>query len=272
MKIGIHAQKRDQSPAELIERCKEIGVDGVCLGCNVIDGFEETGIPDKDHLETVLDELRSAGFEVPTVLGTHYSNAMFLGEADGEQEREALYHTIERLADAGVESMLFWAIPGASDDDAERREQLERMTETFRRLGDHCAAVGFNIASHPWVSRPAMFHGVKRYREMCDSISTTNIGITFCPGGGLAGDDLPQVIDDFANRIHFAHLRDQIGRWESFEEVFPGEGEYEVAGLVRKLRDAGYNGMICPEHLGKGEPGDDLEARAVAFLRKTLDE
>ena len=45
-----------------------------------------------------------------------------------------------------------------------------------------------------------------------------------------------------------------------------------MAGLVRKLRDSGYTGMICPEYLGKAAPGDDLEARAVAFLRKTLDE
>ena len=91
--------------------------------------------------------------------------------------------------------------------------------------------------------------------------------------GGLAGDDLPQLIDDFENRIHFAHLRDQIGNWESFEEVFPGEGEYEVAGLVRKLRDSGYTGMICPEHWGpSSSPDDDPEARAVAYLRETLAE
>ena len=270
MKIGIHAQNREQSPEDLAQRCKDIGADGVCLGLNVIDGFEENGVPDADHLRRVLEVLRGAGLEVPTVLGARYSNAMFLGEPEGEKEREDLYRTVEVLAEAGVDSMLFWAIPDASEDAAERQEQLARASSFFQKLGDHCAAAGFNIASHPWVSRPGMFHGFGAYRKMCDDIPTPNIGITFCPGGGLAGDNLPQVIDDFQDRIHFAHLRDQIGNWENFDEVFPGEGEYEVVGLVRKLRDSGYTGMICPEHLGTASPGEDREARAVAFLRDTL--
>ncbi len=270
MKIGIHAQNREQSPAELVQRCKDVGADGVCLGCNVIDGFEDEGVPDTDHLHRVLDELRSADVEVPSVLGARYSDAMFFGETDGEKEREALYHTVEVLAEAGVDSMLFWAIPSASEDAAEKQEQLARVSSFYKKLGDHCAAVGFNIASHPWVSRPGMFHGFETYREMCEGIPTPNIGITFCPGGQLAGDNLPQIMDDFQNRIHFAHVRDQIGNWESFEEVFPGEGECEVAGLVRKLRDSGYTGLICPEHWGAGAPGEDREARAVAFIRDTL--
>lgn len=270
MKVGIHASNRDQSPAELVQRCKDVGVDGVCLGCNVIDGFEGEGVPDTDHLNRVLDELRSAGVEVPSVLGARYSDAMFFGETDGEKERDALYRTVEVLAEAGVDSMLFWAIPSASEDATEKQEQLARVSSFYRKLGDHCATVGFNIASHPWVSRPGMFHGFETYTEMCKDIPTPNIGITFCPGGQLAGDNLPQVMDDFQNRIHFAHVRDQIGNWESFEEVFPGEGECEVAGLVRKLRDSGYTGLICPEHWGAGEPGEDREARAVAFIRDTL--
>ena len=272
MKIGIHAQNKDQTPEQLIQRCKDIGADGVCLDCSVIDGFLDEGVPDRDHLHSILDQLRNAGLEVPTVLGARYSDAMFLGEPEGEQEREALYRTIELLAEAGIKSMLFWAIPTVSDDEAERQTQLARVTDFFKKLGDHCAPLGFNIASHPWVSRPGMFHGFATYKEMCQSIPTPNIGITFCPGGGLAGDDLPQVMDDFENRIHFAHLRDQIGNWESFEEVFPGEGEYEVAALVRKLRDSGYTGMICPEHWGPSSPDDDPEARAVAYLRETLAE
>ena len=70
-------------------------------------------MPDADHLHRLLDELRNAGVDVPTVLGARYSDAMFLGEAEGEQEREALYRTIELLVEAGVHSMLFWAISTA---------------------------------------------------------------------------------------------------------------------------------------------------------------
>ena len=86
MKIGIHAQNKDQTPEQLIQRCKDIGADGVCLDCSVIDGFLDEGVPDRDHLHSILDQLRNAGLEVPAVLGARYSDAMFLGEPEGEQE------------------------------------------------------------------------------------------------------------------------------------------------------------------------------------------
>ena len=270
MKVGIHATNRQHTPADIIRRCRDIGADGACLGCNMIRGVEENGVPDLAHLQEMLGQLRDAGLYVPTMMGARFSDAMFFEEPEGEKERAALYGTLERLGEAGVRSMLFWATPSRSEDEAEYRDQLARVTEFYRKLGEHCDEVGVNIASHPWVSRPGVFHGFRAYRQMCDAIPTKRIGINFCPGGGLAGDDMAQVIDDFEGRIHFAHLRDQIGTWESFEEVFLGEGEYEVAALLRKLQGTGYDGIICPEHLGEPEMGEDREARAVAFIQEVL--
>ncbi len=37
--------------------------------------------------------------------------------------------------------------------------------------------------------------------------------------------------------------------------------------LIRKLRDCGYDGLLCPEHLGPAAPGQDVEAEAVAYAK-----
>jgi len=271
MKIGIHAMSGERTPEEVIGRCREIGAEGVCLGCSTIKESAESGVPDAGHLREVVGRFRDAGLDVAAMPGTRCSDAMFYGEPEGQSEKAALYLTLERLAGAGVNAVLFYATPMPPEDESMYQDRLRRVTEFFRDLGEHCDAVGINIASHPWFSRPGLFHGYRTYREMCKEIPPKRIGITYCPGGSLAGDDLSQLIDDFQGRIHFAHLRDQIGNWESFEEVFPGEGECEVADLIRKLDATGYDGLICPEHLGDPAPGEDREARAVQFIRTVLD-
>ena len=55
------------------------------------------------------------------------------------------------------------------------------------------------------------------------------------------------------------------------EEVFLGDGEIDFSTILRLLQDAGYDGVIGPEHLGDPRwPGDDPEAAAIAFLRQHL--
>ena len=92
----------------------------------------------------------------------------------------------------------------------------------------------------------------------------------FCPGGALAGDDMHVVRERLCDRLHFAHLRDQIGLWDSFEEVFPGTGDVGIPALIRELQDGGYQGLLCPEHLGPEPPGRDLEAEAVAYAKELI--
>jgi mannonate dehydratase len=105
---------------------------------------------------------------------------------------------------------------------------------------------------------------------MCRRVPHPQMGITYCPGGALAGDDMHAVRERLRDRLHFAHLRDQIGLWDSFEEVFPGTGDVGIPALIQALRDCGYQGLLCPEHLGPEPPGRDLEAEAVAYAKELI--
>lgn len=71
----------------------------------------------------------------------------------------------------------------------------------------------------------------------CDSPAN---GLTFCVGsfGARPDNDLPAMLEEFKDRVHFAHLR-QVKREDegSFHEAEHLEGSSNMVGLVRALLD-----------------------------------
>ncbi|MDD4414241.1 MAG: mannonate dehydratase, partial [Oscillospiraceae bacterium] len=91
---------------------------------------------------------------------------------------------------------------------------------------------------------------LERFLKLVDSPSN---GLTFCTGSLGAGvnNDLPAMIQRFASRIYFAHLRNI--RWtgeKSFEEVgHPSScGSLDMYGIVKALADGGFDGYVRPDH------------------------
>jgi sugar phosphate isomerase/epimerase len=205
---------------------------------------------------------------VPAGYAGRFSNPMMLSDATCEVEYRRLLTMLERMAAVGIRAVLFYTTPERPEDPTEEERAFDQFVAFCRRLGADAEALGLGIACHPWVSRPELLHGYRRLTEICRQVPQEAMGITYCPGGALAGDDMAVVREQLGGRIHFAHLRDQIGRWDSFEEVFPGTGDVGIPDLIRGLRDSGYEGLLCPEHLGPEPPGRDLEAEAVAYAKQ----
>jgi D-mannonate dehydratase len=267
MQIGIHAFRGNAASAEGVARARAAGAEGICLGVTAVPGYKEEGAPELAALQDAVHRYQDAGIAVPAGYAGRFSNELMLNDPACEAEYRRLVASLERLAAVGIRSVLFYVTPERPADSVEEERDFDRFVAFCDRLGADAAAIGINIACHPWVSRPELLHGYRRLAEMCRRVPHTAMGITYCPGGALARDDMLAVLGQFHGRIHFAHLRDQIGTWESFEEVFPGTGDVGIPTLVRRLRDAGYQGLLCPEHLGPEPPGRDMEADAVAYAK-----
>ncbi len=267
MQIGIHAFGENAATAGGVARAQAIGAEGVCLGVASVPGAVE-GVPPLEGLRDAVHRYQDAGIAVPAGYAGRFSNAMMLNDTACEAEYHRLSSILEGMAAAGIRAVLFYTTPERPKDPAEEERAFEAFTAFCQRLGADAAAIGVGIACHPWVSRPELLHGYRRLTEICRRVPQEAMGITYCPGGALAGDDMAVVREQIGGRIHFAHLRDQIGRWDSFEEVFPGTGDVGIPELIRGLRDSGYTGLLCPEHLGPEPPGRDLEAEAVAYARQ----
>ena len=271
MLIGIHAFGRDAATSSGVARARSIGAEGVCLGLEAVDSVSDDQHSPDLVLRDTVHRYQDAGIAVPAGYAGRFSDQMMLGEAAGDAEYGRLLRHLERLALVGIKSVLYYTTPRRPADPHEEQVAFERFLDFCTRLGEDAAAIGIRIACHPWLSRPELIHGYDRLEEMCRRIPQAQMGITFCPGGTLAGDDLLGVLDRLRDRIHFAHLRDQIGTWQSFKEVFPGAGEAAIPSLLTALRDSGYAGLLCPEHLGPAAPGQDRESDAIAYAKHLRD-
>ena len=106
---------------------------------------------------------------------------------------------------------------------------------------------------------------------MVRAVPSLSNGVTLCTGMDIVGGDVPALVKEFAGKIHFCQLRDHSERWPAGREVPLGEGKVDLPSIVAALRDAGYAGIVHPEHLGKPRyPDEDLVAKAVVYVKSLL--
>jgi mannonate dehydratase len=115
---------------------------------------------------------------------------------------------------------------------------------------------------------PSVFDAIKRYEALAD---TPYNGFQLCLGTTAEGLRNPAVevlpIVEYLGRrgkIHQIHMRNIKGGLGSFEEVYPDEGEMDFFQIMRILRDTGFAGSICPDHMPH-HPDDHGSLQSFAF-------
>ena len=98
-------------------------------------------------------------------------------------------------------------------------------------------------------------------------------GLTLCSGslGASPDNDIIDMVHSFADRIHFAHIRNiKITDERCFEEAGHKTdcGFLDIYGIVKAYYDEGFDGYIRPDHGRmiwgeKGRPGYGLYDRAL---------
>ncbi|MFC1873422.1 mannonate dehydratase [Chloroflexota bacterium] len=75
-------------------------------------------------------------------------------------------------------------------------------------------------------------------------------------------------------RIGYVHFRGVRGTLEKFDEVFPDEGDLDMVKAVKVLKEAGYNGIVQPDHAphttGDTKYGHISHAFQIGYLKGLL--
>ena len=162
-------------------------------------------------------------------------------------------------------------------------EIFERIVYLLDRLLPVAEEYGVRLANHipdppvpagyrgitRWNS-PDVFEGIKRFARLYDSPAH---GFNLCLGTVASGLKNPKteilpIIHWVGDRkqIFNIHLRNVIGGWNNFQEVYPDNGDMDFAQIITALRDVGYDGMVMPVHIPRHEdPASGLQGRAFAF-------
>ena len=101
--------------------------------------------------------------------------------------------------------------------------------------------------------------GLKRFADLS---SSPYHGLLFCQGCvaefSTSLEQVYETIRYFGERkkIFWVHFRNIRGGYLKFEETFPDEGDIDMLKAMRIYKEAGYNGVLIPDHI----PKSDLDA------------
>ncbi|MFO7698499.1 MAG: mannonate dehydratase [Anaerolineae bacterium] len=110
--------------------------------------------------------------------------------------------------------------------------------------------------------------GVKRFVSLSDS---PYHGLNFCQGTISEMCTHPSQVYDAIHyfcerdRIFWVHFRNIRGGFLAFDEVFPDEGDVDMVRAIRTYRDAGYDGVLIPDHVPHSDLDTAYNHRAHAF-------
>ena len=92
-------------------------------------------------------------------------------------------------------------------------------------------------------------------------------GFNFCQGtvAEMSSDPTEAVLQAIhtfgrrsgTNRIFMVHFRNIKGGYLDFREALPDEGSVDMLRCLQAYREAGYDGILCPDHvpLSDVDPG-----------------
>jgi len=118
-------------------------------------------------------------------------------------------------------------------------------------------ANGVQMALHPDDPPISPIHGISRILTSADAIrkalsfsNSPSHGLTFCQGTYTTmGEDVEALIYEFAQRIHFIHIRDVTGTPENFRETFHDNGPTDMFKMMKAYKAIGFEGPLRSDHV-----------------------
>ncbi|HUO32531.1 MAG TPA: mannonate dehydratase [Bryobacteraceae bacterium] len=245
---------KSENPAIMLGRSPERDreIDSIC---QMIRNAARAGIPALKYNMTILGVVRTE--PTPGRGGAHYSTFVY------DQARQD-----PPLTEAGR---------------IDENEAWERIAYFLQRVIPVAEEYKVRMACHP--HDPAMprdkgFRGVDRVLGSVDGLKrfiaiqpSPYHGLNFCQGTvsemlAKPADEIFDVIRYFGTRgkIFNVHFRNIHGGFLNFQETFPDAGDVNMIRAIRVYKEAGYDGMLMPDHVPRIDGDTDgRQAFAYAF-------
>lgn len=148
----------------------------------------------------------------------------------------------------------------------------ERAAEAYRHLGALAAKVGITIVFE--IHMFCLHDTIASTARLLDLIGLDNVKANPDTGNMFStstAEKDPAALDQLKGRIGYAHFKncEKIGEVYNYS-VKLADGHVDTAKWVAKLCEQGYDGPVCIEYCGAGDP-HVAAAADVRYLRDTLD-
>jgi len=271
IKIGLDT--RDQLIDNYIETIRNLATVGVKVICyNFMPVFDWTRT---DLYKPVGDGSNALFFE-NAVVSNQSAQSMIEKVLEGAGDKTMPGWEPERLKDV---EKLFEKYKDVDDE-----KLMENCKYFLERIIPVCKEVGISMAIHPddppWpiFGIPRIINNAENIRKFLKLVDEKENGLTLCTGslGANPSNDIPAMIREFGDRIHFAHIRN-VKTFDNGDFIETShreqDGNVPVVEVVKAYHEIGFKGYIRPDH-GRhlwGEesncrPGYGLYDRALGIM------
>jgi mannonate dehydratase len=233
------------------------------------------------QLDKVCRSIQNMGRAGIPVLGYYFSIVKVWGHWRA-------YKSGGGRGDAGLKSFDYDLVKDAPVEDG-GRVSVEKMWEHLVCFLEHAVPVaekaGVKLAAHQDDPPAIELCGVGRLltdheamQRLIDTVPSPNNGLEFCQGtvAEMGPKKTVDAIRRFAGqgKIFYVHFRNVRGAFPKFDEVFIDEGDVDMLEAMRAYKEAGYDGVLIPDHAprvaGDSNFGHRGRAFALGYMRALL--
>lgn len=220
-----------------------------------------------EQVDRVRRIIRNLGAAKVPVLGYNFSLAGVAGRVHGPFARGGATSVgMEGVDDTPLPHGMVWNMVVDPDTLEGRQPEIDE-TELWRRAEAFLADVlpvaeeaGVRLAAHPddppvprLRRQPRLIRRPSDFQRLVDLHPSGANALEFCLGTltEMPGDSDPyEVIERHARQgdVGYVHLRNVRGTAPHYREVFIDEGDLDVPRVIDILSEAGYDGVVIPDH------------------------
>lgn len=273
LKIFLHSYTfRDRPLREALQAAEDFAYDGLELSRV---HFDETRLQ-----EELPRAVELGGMHNIPITCVDFAGDFFSEDEDAVKRSVALIErNIEICADHGIGLMNGYAgvLFGEPDDFANNGSALatdahyERAAAALRDLAEIAERCGVRLALE--IHMNTIHDTVSSMRRLLDLVDSSHVVATPDPGNMYAtnvDDRDPEALDAIRDRVgyfHFKTCRESEGAYDYSAGL--ADGDIDLSRYLHKLEEFGYNGPVCIEHVGAGDPRACVQ-EDIAYLRRML--
>lgn len=235
--------------------------------------------PERDaQLEKICTSIENMGKVGIPILGYYFSLA-------GVSGHWRLYDSGGGRGDAGLKSFDYDLVKDAPPlfaDSVSVEEMWERIAYFLEKVVPVAENAGVKLAAHQDDPPAESLFGTGRLltshdamQRLIDLVPSECNGLEFCQGtvAEMEPETTVEAVRRFTEqgKIFYVHFRNVRGGFPKFDEVFIDEGDVNMIAALKAYRDAGYDGVITPDHtprvVGDEEYGHRGRAFALGYIR-----
>ena len=238
-------------------------------------------LPERDaQIAKVCTTIENMGKVGIPILGYYFSLA-------GVSGHWRAYGSGGGRGDAGLKSFDYALVkdaPPIVDEEVSVEEMWSRLAYFLDRVVPVAEKAGVKHAAHQDDPPAESLFGTGRLltnhdamQRLIDLVPSEHNGLEFCQGtvAEMGPEKTVEAVSRFATqgKIFYVHFRNVRGGFPKFDEVFIDEGDVNMIAALKAYRDAGYDGVITPDHTPRviaDEGGLRGKAFALGYMRAGL--